>query len=154
MGHGVYLALYKGKGLIGNAVIRKWTRSIYSHCELVVDGVCYSSSLMDKGVRSKQINLNDGNWDLIELPERFGKYVLDYFAKTHGQRYGWLDLIRSQLFNLGSDEPGASFCSEWCAAALGIPSPTIYSPDTLGKLVRAMFKPPLAPERRRRPQKR
>lgn len=29
------LALYKGKGKIGNAFIRWWTGSQYSHCELV-----------------------------------------------------------------------------------------------------------------------
>lgn len=32
----VKLALYKGQGQLGNAVIRWWTRSEYSHCELVV----------------------------------------------------------------------------------------------------------------------
>jgi hypothetical protein len=56
----VKLALYKGRGGIANAVIRWWTGSIYSHCELVVDGLCYSSSVMDKGVRRKQIDLADG----------------------------------------------------------------------------------------------
>ena len=42
---GVSLALYVGKGKIGNWVIRKWTGSQESHCELVVDGLAYSSSI-------------------------------------------------------------------------------------------------------------
>ena len=131
----LHLALYKGKGLIGNALIRWWTGSQYSHCELVIDGICYSSSLMDKGVRKKVIDLKPENWDLVDLPSYLAPMVLEYFERTKGQKYGWLDLIRSQIFNTASDKEGTSFCSEWCAKALGIPSPTIYSPKTLHALV-------------------
>lgn len=131
----VCLALYKGKGLIGNAIVRWWTGSIYSHCELVVGDVWYSSSLMDGGVRSKQIAMNPDHWDLIELPEYMARRILGHYAETAGQRYSWLDLIRTQLFNANVDEQGASFCSEWCAAAIGLPNPASYSPRTLGELV-------------------
>ena len=137
----VQLALYKGKGLIGNALIRWWTRSPYSHCELVVDGVAYSSSLMDKGVRSKVIDFKPEHWDMVELPESVRQQALDYFAATRGQRYSWLDLIRSQIFNRNANEDGAAFCSEWCASALGLPNPATYSPRTLGDLVRWRFVP-------------
>ena len=129
------LALYKGKGKVGNALIRWWTRSPYSHCELVVNGVCYSSSLMDKGVRSKVIDLKPDHWDLVALPGVTESEVLAYFEKTKGQKYSWLDLILSQIFNWNHDEDGAAFCSDWCAAALGIPNPTMHSPKTLGALV-------------------
>ena len=135
----VQLALYKGKGLIGNAMIRWWTSSQYSHCELVVDGICYSSSLMDKGVRKKVIDLKPENWYLVDLPSYLAPEVLEYFELTKGQKYGWLDLIRSQIFNTASDEEGTSFCSEWCAKAIGIPSPTIYSPKTLHLLLLYLF---------------
>lgn len=135
----VQLALYKGKGLIGNALIRWWTGSQYSHCELVVDGICYSSSLMDKGVRKKVIDLKPENWDLVDLPSYLAPEVLEYFERTKGQKYGWLDLIRSQIFNTASDEEGTSFCSEWCTKAIGIPSPTIYSPKTLHLLLLYLF---------------
>lgn len=137
----IYLALYKGKGLIGNALIRWWTRSPYSHCELVVDGVAYSSSLMDGGVRSKVIDFKPEHWDMVELPTSLHQRVLDYYESTNGQRYSWLDLIRSQIFNSNADEDGASFCSEWCAAALGLPNPATYSPQTLGDIVRWYFVP-------------
>lgn len=133
------VALYKGKGLIGNALVRWWTRSPYSHCELVVDGIWYSSSLMDGGVRGKVITYNPDHWDLITLPEELAPRVLAYYELTKGYRYSWLDLIRSQLFNFTADEAGASFCSDWCAAALGIPNPTLYSPATLNDLLRWMY---------------
>ena len=131
----VQLAMYKGKGKVGNALIRWWTSSPYSHCELVVNGVCYSSSLMDGGVRAKAIALNPDHWDLFELPDSLATQILDYFEKTKGQKYSWLDLIRSQVFNANLDEEDAAFCSDWCAAALGIPNPTLYSPRTLNELV-------------------
>lgn len=127
----VNLAMYKGKGLIGNAIIRWWTSSPYSHCELVIDGLCYSSSMMDKGVRCKKINLEDGKWDLIVLPFADSQCVIDYFHTTNNQRYGWFGLIRSQLFNRNRTVTDAQFCSEWCANALSMPNAPSYSPASL-----------------------
>jgi hypothetical protein len=131
----VTLALYKGRGKIGNALIRWWTNSPYSHCELVVDGTCYSSSLMDGGVRSKRIDLTPDKWDFIELPWASADRVLDHYSKTAGEPYGWFDLTASQILNTGRDFTGASFCSEWCGAALGLPTPVLYSPATLKPIV-------------------
>lgn len=130
----VAIALYKGKGSIANAFIRWWTSSQYSHCELIVDGWCYSSSMMDKGVRSKRIDLRDGKWDLIHLPFAEADYVIDYFKRTDHHRYGWLGLIRSQLFNRNRSVDRAQFCSEWCANALRLPNAPSYSPASLGRL--------------------
>lgn len=133
------LALYKGKGCIGNYLIRKWTSSKYSHCEIVIGDLCYSSSLMDCGVRAKKIDLKEENWDFIALPEYLIPSVLYYYEKTKDYSYSWLDLIRSQIFNKVQDQEYSSFCSEWCAAALGIPNPTIYNPRTLGELAKYLF---------------
>lgn len=130
----VTLALYKGKGTLANSFIRLWTGSPYSHCELVVDGLCYSSSVMDKGVRRKLIDLNSGNWDLVALPWADPERVRDYFDKTDHLAYGWLGLVTSQIFNLGLSSSKAQFCSEWCASALQIPNPSAYSPQTIYEL--------------------
>ncbi|MBT2321280.1 hypothetical protein J7E62_02765 [Variovorax paradoxus] len=129
----IQLAMYKGKGMIGNAVIRAWTRSNYSHCELVdADvGVYMSSSLRDGGVRGKRMDLEPGNWDVFELPWADGRRVAEHFEQTRGQPYGWLDLLRTQFLNRPFDQEGSAFCSEWCAAALGFPNATSYSPRTL-----------------------
>jgi hypothetical protein len=130
----VKLALYKGKGKIGNAFIRWWTGSIYSHCEIAVGDMCYSSSIMDKGVRSKKIDLYDGKWDLIELPLVKEEDVLSYFSDTDHHSYGWLNLITSQMFNLNRGVDKSQFCSQWCANVMRVPNPLSYSPDSLGKL--------------------
>lgn len=129
------LALYKGKGNFANAVIRQWTRSEYSHCELVVAGQSYSSSMQDGGVRAKKIDFGNGNWDLIEIPWASNYRILDHFEATKWQTYGWWDLLNSQFLNRAYDAKRSAFCSEWCAAALGIPNPTLYSPGTLGSLI-------------------
>jgi hypothetical protein len=60
--------------------------------------------------------------------------VWDYYVRTFRQPYSWLDLIRAQIFNRPFDQSKASFCSEWCAAALGLPAPTSYSPRSLLEL--------------------
>lgn len=131
----VKLALYKGKGQIGNALIRRWTGSQYSHCELVVDGVAYSSSIRDGGVRAKVIEFDDAHWDVVALPDCFAWKIEAHFAATRGAPYGWRDLLLSQVLNTARNESGAAFCSEWCAAALGLPNSTTFSPKTLFDLV-------------------
>lgn len=130
----VHLALYKGKGQLGNAAIRWWTDSEYSHCEIVVDGWCYSSSAMDKGVRRKKIDLDSDSWDVLELTWVDGNSVKNYFYKTSDNSYGYLLLITSQFLNLGKDSEESQFCSMWCANALGIPNASQESPKTLYEL--------------------
>ncbi|MHB0820128.1 hypothetical protein ACYCFK_17860 [Stutzerimonas stutzeri] len=130
----VQLALRKHDTRIAASIIQWWTGSIYSHCELVVDGWCYSSSAMDGGVRRKQISLDPEGWDVMSLPWADDQQVQDFFTATDHYRYGWLGLILSQLFNLNRTQDKAQFCSQWCAAALNLPSPATYSPVTLGAL--------------------
>lgn len=135
---GIQVAFYKGKGKIGNALVRWWTRSPYSHCEVVFDGVCISSSVMDGGVRQKIIDLDSGHWDVTDVPWASRETVHAHWLATKGQPYGWGDLIMSQVFNRGTDNTKAAFCSEWCAAALDIPRAVTYSPGALFEEVRRL----------------
>lgn len=131
----VKLAMYKGKGTLANAGIRLWTGSQYSHCELVANGWCYSSSVMDRGVRRKLIDLDSGNWDVIDLPWVGEENVLSYFKETDSYRYGWWGLIVSQFLNLNRKTNRAQFCSEWCANAILLPNSPSYSPPSLYSLI-------------------
>lgn len=130
----IQLALYKGKGLIGNALVHWWTGSIYSHCELVINGICYSSSAMDGGVRAKEINLANGNWDLLDLPWADETQALTFFETTKDCKYDWYGLFGSQIINFRSNIKDSYFCNEWVCAALGIPQAEIYNPQTFGNL--------------------
>lgn len=134
---GVQLALYKHRDLRdpGGALIRWWTDSPYSHCELIVDGLSYSSSLRDGGVRSKRIEYNPFHWDFLDLPRVSAKRVVQFFVATEGTPYGWSDLLLRQVLNKAGDS-GGMFCSEWCAGAIGVPNPVRYSPGLLADYVR------------------
>ncbi len=113
---------------------------------------CYSSSVMDKGVRRKRIGPGDDeitlgadHWDVIELPGADAAAVLEYFERTDPDAYGWPSLIMSQVFNRNRQVEHAAFCSEWCAAALGLPSPASYSPRTIGELCQWLVSAEAAP---------
>lgn len=132
----IYLALYKGKGTLFNALIRLWTRSKYSHCEIVMpDGRWLSASAMDGGVRAKGIDL-DGNWDTVAVPWADAALIEQLFHDNEGKGYDWLGLLGSQLVPITVDNPRRMFCSEFCAAALGFTLPQRYSPALLGEVVR------------------
>lgn len=131
----VQLLMYKGKGKIGNALIRWWTKSEYSHCEIRIGSLCYSSSLTDGGVRSKVIEVKPENWDIIELNPEIACSVLALFKQTKGKGYSYLDLLLAQIFNTARNRSSKDFCSEWCARALRLPNATTYSPKTLNDLV-------------------
>lgn len=119
---------------VGGRLICWWTNSPYSHCELVVGGTAHSSSIRDGGVRAKQIEF-DEHWELMPLPWAHECNVISLYAETANEPYGWVDLILHQLFNKRGDAPGW-FCSEWCAAALGLPEPTRFSPGDLAEYCR------------------
>ena len=131
----VALALYKGKGELANSLIRWKSKSIYSHCELVVDGWMYSSTVRDGGVRCKLAYLPEDHWDIIQINWTNGEEILSYYSETKDNPYGWRDLIQSQIFNRPTADDRGDFCSEWCAKALGIPDAQHYDPARLGELV-------------------
>lgn len=136
----VKIALYIGDGQIGNWGIRKWTGRKESHCELIVNSLSYSSSLMDGGVRRKYILYSPSNWYIINIPWAIEENILSHYEKTKGNKYGLLSLVSSQIFNRNTDDSEADFCSEWCARALGLPSPNSYSPGTLADMVHFLNK--------------
>ncbi len=132
----IYLALYKGRGTLFNRLVRLWTRSKYSHCELVLaDGRWLSASAMDGGVRAKRIELNLEHWDLIPLPWADQRQVTRVFLANAGLGYDFFGLFGSQLLPVGLHSRRRWFCSEFCAAALGFPMPQRYSPAQLGEVV-------------------
>lgn len=81
------------------------------------DGVCYSPSVMDGGVRRKQIDLSSENWDVVAVPWACAERVLAYFEVTNSHRYGRPSLLPSQFLDLNRPVKGAEFCSEWCGGS-------------------------------------
>ncbi len=137
----VKLALYTGKKHLMNRLICGWAGSDFSHMELVVDGLCYSSSALDGGVRCKTIDLTDGNWLIVPLPGANPARIESHYLKTRTRSYGYWDLFTGQVLHIGvGDDDRGDFCSEWCfEAATGIPVGKHFSPAVAAVLLISMF---------------
>lgn len=138
------LAFYKGQGDLFDKMIRLWTRSPYSHTEIIIDGRWYSSSPRDGRVRGRVIVPTPGHWDFAEvtMTESDTQKVLSFLRSQIGKRYDWLGIFLSQIVPLGIQNPTRWFCSELCSAALkkgGMrleKHPQWYSPGRLYERVR------------------
>ena len=124
-------ANYKGKGRLFDKLIRLWTRSHYSHTELIIDGVWYSSSYRDGGARAKRIiNPNPNNWDFVEV-EIDQAYAMHVFNKHKGQGYDRLGIFFSQITPLNIHSKNKVWCSELVAAMRGLPRPYTFNPKKI-----------------------
>ena len=88
---------YKARaGKLGDKVVG--IASIFSHVELEINGVCYSSSNRDKGVRSKVIDTSNAQkWLSFDLKKNIDENIcLSYFKSVEGQQYDWLNIFFSQ----------------------------------------------------------
>ena len=121
---------------IGGRIIAAWTRSPYSHCEIVIDGRCYSSSVRDGGVRAKRIDVTGPHWDVFDVEWADAERALLVYQAHAGQPYGWLDLFAQHVLRLPVTGRGV-ICSELCAAMLGLPRAESYSPGSLVDYVQA-----------------
>lgn len=131
---GIALACYRPHRWtdIGGRVIAAWTRSPYSHCEIVIDGLCYTSSIRDGGVRVKRIDTSAQHWDVIPITWASADAAQAVFRQMAGLPYGWLDLIGQHVLRLPITGRGV-ICSELCAAMLLLPRPESYSPGALAE---------------------
>lgn len=141
---GFRVAMYKGTrpGLPGiyNRLVRWWTRSPYSHCELVFStGHAASASFMDKGVQIRVIDFDPKRWDFIALPKDLEKTAFEWFEAHRNQPYDVLGNVQFIVARV-ADDKRKWFCSESIAAALGLADPWRYDPATLASVL-----PRLAP---------
>ena len=108
---------------IGGRLICWWTRSPYSHVEVVINGVCYSSSLRRGGVSRAAIDLSKSHWRVIPIKWADAGAALRVYRQHDGKPYGYWDLITQHVLRLPVDDPGL-LCSELCALMLGLPEST------------------------------
>jgi hypothetical protein len=146
----VYLALYKGRKQ--GTSLKDWAQRLmdwavrwatdgqYSHCEIAVkhsfadDYHCYSASARDGGVRSKTMPLPPDKWDLLEISDVDAyEKVWALFQQTRGAKYDYCGALGLVLFVFMRQSAQRWFCSEWCAAALGMVEPERFSPNSLAK---------------------
>ena len=123
---------YKAReGKIGDKVVG--LVSVFSHVELEINGVCYSSSNRDYGVRSKIIDTsNKQKWVSFELKKDIDtNKCLEYFYSVERQVYDWTNIFLTQLIKLNVQSDNKQICSEFVANCLGLENAYKYSPETL-----------------------
>ena len=122
----VRIAFYKGHGDWRNKVIRWWTKSEYSHAELVLpDGLTWLSisPILSSCVASRKKPEHDpSRWDFLEfeISDEQLQIILNFFEDTEGDRYDWLGMILSQFLPYAIKRRERWYCSEWIAYALRI----------------------------------
>lgn len=147
----IQLALYKGppRNDVGHTLshyaIRAWTWSRWSHAELVIDGVCWSSSARDGGVRHKAIDLQSGRWDVVDLylPREREAHALAWFELHQGQGYDYLNIGRYVLPLLGQAR-NRWVCFEAIGAALQLAGPHKLTANDLAAWAAMYAMPPSA----------
>lgn len=128
------------------SLIRWWTKSPYSHCELLFDdGLMFSAHAKDHGTRYVTPGVLSANeWDVLLLPATLEQEIaVRTFcnAELHCG-YDWWGLIFSQVLRLQRPHPDKWFCSEVCTAALQHMGmlfgavPCTFSPGKLYKRLR------------------
>jgi hypothetical protein len=117
----VRIAFYRAdRGTWIDRLIGSYDRGPYSHVELVFsNGVCFSSSYRDGGTRFKQIDLDDGKWDVFDLPRVSDSDEDDLWLWCRDQAGVKYDLIGVLAFKLPFRQDGRRwFCSEVCSTGL------------------------------------
>jgi hypothetical protein len=127
------LASYKARrpGVFGifNDVTKWWLNGSYSHSELVFSsGISGSCSLMDRGVRLKQIDFNPDHWDFVTINGFDEDSAFKWFVDHEGERYSIRKLIRSVADYQGGGANNSHICSSAIMAALGFPEPWRFDP--------------------------
>lgn len=123
----VQIAFYKGPPrddwvhTLSHYGIRVWTWSRWSHAELVLDGVCWSASGRDHGVRRKEIDLTSGRWDVVDISITDERAIraLAWFVVHEGDGYDYRNIARFILTPVGQDRD-RWVCFESIGAALGM----------------------------------
>ena len=122
----ITLAFYKGiySTSLVNILISIFTLSKYSHVELIINEISYSSRPESNGFSGKKIDYNKDIhlWDFIELEVSVIDIlsILKLVKNTNGRTYDWLGIFFWHLIPIGIEDPKRWYCSEWIAKAFDV----------------------------------
>jgi len=104
--------------------IRWWTRSPYSHAEIVLDDgetwVSISPFLYTRVAARVRTQVPDDEWDYLDFritPEEL-RALKDFISETTGDGYDWIGMIISQVIPFTVKGKGKWYCSSWVFSAL------------------------------------
>jgi len=122
----INIAFYRGNGGIVNKIVRWWTKSEYSHAELVMpDGLTWIGISPFKTSKLQSVfklDYDPKEWEFIsiEITEQQLEVINEFFRATEGCQYDWVGMILSQLLPYNIKRKNKWYCSEWIAYALRI----------------------------------
>lgn len=127
------LAFYTGSGRLDDRIIRRVTRSRFSHVELVRHygtDQCQSISASgrDGGVRIKEIDFDSGRWEILKLRNWVPEDAWARAEAKLGQPYDYRGILLSQAIPLRRHSEHKWFCSELIGEAVGFQMPQRYAP--------------------------
>jgi len=122
----IKVAFYKGKGNCLNGIVRWWTKSDYSHAEIMLpDGITWigiSPFLKSKVASRKKLIIDYSEWDFVDIPVNQEQLdiIMEFFEDTEGHGYDWPGMLLSQFLPCKIKHKKRWYCSEWIAYALRI----------------------------------
>lgn len=103
-------------------LIKLWTWSKYSHCEVVFsDGTAFSSHIANGGTRFISfLSPSPRVWDFIEIPasRQEEDEIRAWCEFELNCKYDWFGIFFSQVLPLRREHPDRWFCSELCATVV------------------------------------
>lgn len=131
------IAFYKGEGNWTDKLIRLWTGGNYSHVEIVIGELWYTSSWYDGGVVRRKIDYKPENWDFLEVPDELADNVIELYHNTKNQKYDLLGILFNEVFPFKMEDKNKWYCSEWVAKGLEITIKT--NPNALNKIIKDRY---------------
>jgi len=102
-----------------SGLIALWTWGKYSHVEIVMsNNKGFSASSWDNEVRIKEINFDNGKWDIIETHRNIDTVIV---AEALGKPYDQLGILFWEFFHLPLHGKDRFYCSEIASCVLGLP---------------------------------
>jgi uncharacterized protein YycO len=118
----IYIRFKKGEHDINSKLIKFWTKSEYSHVEIIINNNSYDVDT-SCGVR-KYISISKDieSWDIIsidvDISEENFKKIERFIENQVGLKYDWRGIFLSQFINFGIDSDTKWFCSEFVTKIL------------------------------------
>lgn len=131
----------------GWALTRMVQRGAYrqvTHTEMILDEMADgsvligSSSLRDGGVRIKKTKLTPGHWLIVDVPSWDVGQSFKWFEKHKGDQYDLRGALATVL--PGSQYYDRWYCSEACAASVGIVEPQLFGPAQYAAIAMSLGK--------------
>lgn len=121
----IQVAFYKGgKDVWYHRFIKWWTKSPYSHAELVLNNgelwVSISPFLYSKVAARVKTEWDNDDWDFIDfqVTETNLLSLKDFISETTGDEYDWPGMLLSQISPCIIKSRGKWYCSSWIAHAM------------------------------------